>query len=299
MSRAAALAILFAVGTCLATTAAGQQGQGEHRLRLGDRIGRVDHYRLAFDLEMRAEYSGSGAMDEATRRLLAVLSQGMDVRTAVEYEQRLADVAPDETHIFEVRWHDYQFQGRLGDEEIPPPPGHASARRELLSGTARVKTTPTAETLDVSYSSPSMVPLARQFHQAGMPTFLPATPVRVGDSWTGRASLPLQTGIGGPESMEFELEHTLREVREGPDGPIAVIALSGSYTREESIEAMELGLPLHMEASFTGVSLFAIAEGRFVGGSYELDMFALHSTGAAEVELTGHANGRLELVEAP
>ncbi len=132
-----------------------------------------------------------------------------------------------------------------------------------------------------------------------MPTYLPPGPVRVGDSWAGRASLPLQTGTGGTESMEFELEHTLREVRQAPGGPIAVIALSGNYSREDGIETMELGLPLHMEASFTGTSLFAIGEGRFVGGSYELDMFALHSTGDAEVELTGHANGHLELIEAP
>lgn len=297
MPRAVLLCALIVAAPCLTATAAGQQ-EG-HRLRLSDRIGRADRYRLVFDLEMRAEFRGTGALDEATQQLFGALREGMDVRTVVEYEQRLADIAPDGTHIFDVRWHDYQFRGRLGGEEIPAPPGHAAARRELLAGTARVKTTPSAEMIDVSYSSPRMGALARQFQQAGMPTFLPAAPVQVGDSWTGKASLPLRPGTGGTESMEFDLRHTLKEVRRGPGGPIAVIALAGSYSREEGVEAIERGLPLHMEASLTGLSLFAVGEGRFVGGSYELDMFALHSTGDAEVALTGHANGVLELIETP
>jgi hypothetical protein len=128
---------------------------------------------------------------------------------------------------------------------------------------------------------------------------LPDAPVRIGDSWAGRASFPLGPGLGGEESMELDLVHTLRELRKGTEGPIAVIGISGSYSRLQGIEDAGLGSPLHMEASLTGSSLFDVQAGRFVGGEYEIDMFALHSTPQVEVQLVGHASGKLQLVEAP
>lgn len=295
--RAAALAVLLLSLMFICSPAAIAQSRA-YRLRLSEDIGQTSRYRLIFDIEMRAEYAGEGALDAGTRRLMELLAQGMKLRTAVEYEQRLAEVAEDGTHVLDVRWHDYQFKGAIGGEQIPEPPGRAEATRDLLSEVARVRTTPAGRTIDVTFSNPRLAAFARQFAQGGMPTYLPERPVRVGDSWTGVASFPLGTPVGGLAAMEIELVHTLKEVREGPAGPIAVIELSGSYSQLQGMEDVGLGVPLYMEASLTGSSLFDIDEGRFVGGRYEMDMFALNATENIEVRLIGHADGTLELLRA-
>ncbi len=291
----AALAIVVAL---LPDPAAAQDTT--YRLRLSDEIGQVNRYRLVFDLDMRAEYVGEGAIDEGARQLIDALAEGMSVSTAVEYDQRLMAVARNGERTYDVRWHDYEFRGRIGDSEIPEPPGRAEATRDLLaSSAARVRTSPTGQTLGVEYSNPRAGAFARQFEQAGMPTYLPEAAVRVGDSWTGRASFPLGAGMGGKGSMELDLVHTLKELRQGPTGPIAVIEISGSYSQLQGMEEVGLGVPLHMDASLTGSSLFDIGQGRFVGGSYQIDMFALSASEGVEVQLTGHANGKLELLDGP
>ena len=76
-----------------------------------------------------------------------------------------------------------------------------------------------------------------------------------------------------------------------------MIELNGSYSQLQAAEDVGLGAPLHMDASLTGSSLFDISQGRFVGGSYQIDMFALSAAEGVEVQLTGHANGTLELVD--
>jgi hypothetical protein len=98
--------------------------------------------------------------------------------------------------------------------------------------------------------------------------------------------------------MTLELEHTLLEVRPGEERAVAVIGLSGTFSNLQGIEESGFGAPLHMEASLTGSALFDIDHGRYVGGRYEIDMFALHAEGGVEVQLTGHANGTLEAVGA-
>ncbi|UCC48510.1 MAG: hypothetical protein JSV41_13795, partial [Gemmatimonadota bacterium] len=64
-------------------------------LRLSDRVGEVNRYRLDFDMHMRAEYRGTGEPDARTRQLMETLASGMGLRTAVEYEQELVEVARD------------------------------------------------------------------------------------------------------------------------------------------------------------------------------------------------------------
>ncbi|HSG81700.1 MAG TPA: hypothetical protein VLC48_05585 [Gemmatimonadota bacterium] len=296
LPRSLVVALLAGALVCLAAAAQAP----DYRLQLSDRVGQISRYRLAFDLDMRAEYKATGTVDDGLQRLIGALEEGMIVRTAVEYDERLVAVDPDGARTFDVRWHDYQFQGQIGDKPIPEPPGRAEATRDLLAASAaRVRTDPTGRTLAVEYSNSRARALVRQFEQAGVPTYLPEIPVRVGDSWTGRASFPLGTGLGVEESMELDLVHTLSEVRQGPSGPVAVIGISGSYSRLQGIENVGLGSPLHMEASLTGSSLFNLQEGRFVGGQYEIDMFALHATPEVEVQLVGHARGKLELLEAP
>jgi len=245
---------------------------------------------------MRAEISGQGDPDERTKKLMETLASGMEMRTAVEYEQRLVGVGADSVRVFNVRWHDYQFSGRLGDEEIPPPPGYLESMRDLLSQTARMRATPSGRTLDVTYSHPRLSGLTSGLDRGGMPTYLPEEPVVVGDSWSSTAEIPLGMGAGG--SLSLQLDHTLREVRADPDGPIAVIELTGSYSQLQGFEESGFGEPMHVQASLTGSSLFDIDRGRFVGGRYEIDMFALHAAEGVEIQLTGHANGRLELVNA-
>ena len=245
---------------------------------------------------MRAEISGQGEPDERTKKLMEALASGMEMRTAVEYEQRLVGVDVDSVRVFNVRWHDYQFSGRLGDEEIPPPPGYLESMRDLLSQTARMRVTPSGRTLDVTYSSPRLSGLTSGLDRGGMPTYLPEEPVAVGDSWSSTAEIPLGMGAGG--SLSLQLDHTLREVMTDPDGPIAVIELTGSYSQLQGFEESGFGVPMHVQASLTGSSLFDIDRGRFVGGRYEIDMFALHAAEGVEIQMTGHANGRLELVNA-
>ncbi len=245
---------------------------------------------------MRAEISGQGEPDERTKKLMETLASGMEMRTAVEYEQRLVGVDADSVRVFNVRWHDYQFSGRLGDEEIPPPPGYLESMRDLLSQTARMRATPSGRTLDVTYSDPRLSGLTSGLDRGGMPTYLPEEPVAVGDSWSSTAEIPLGMGTGG--SLSLQLNHTLREVRMDSDGPIAVIDLTGSYSQLQGFEESGFGEPMHVQASLTGSSLFDIDRGRFVGGQYEIDMFALHAAEGVEIQLTGHANGRLELMNA-
>lgn len=269
-------------------------------LRLSDRVGEVNRYRLDFDMHMRAEYRGTGEPDARTRQLMETLASGMGLRTAVEYEQELVEVARDGTRTFEVRWHAYELTGDIGGRPVSPPPGHAESVRDLLSQTARVRTTPVGRTVDVAYSHPRIAQLARRLAQmeGPAPTYLPEEPVEVGDRWSSVARFPVGLSAGGEVGVTLDLEHRLVELREGPDGPVAVIELSGSYSRLQGAEAFGFGVPMHLQASLTGSNLFDITNGRFVGGHYEIDMFALHAAEGVEIELTGHADGDLELLNA-
>jgi hypothetical protein len=295
MIRLSSVVVLLHVAFLVSTAAVVQEPT--YRLHLTDEVGQISRYRLVFDLEMRAEYTGGGEVDQAARQFMEALAEGMRVRTAVEYDKRLVAVEPDGVRTFDVRWHDYKFQGLIGEEEIPEPPGRAEARRDLLAASAaRVRTTPTGQVIDVEYSNPRVETLVRQFEQAGMPTYLPETAVRVGDSWTSQASFPLGAGLNAG-SMELDLVHTFKELRQGPAGPIVVIEIAGSYSQLQGMEEVGMGTPLHMDARLTGVSLFDIGRGRFVGGDYQVDMFALNASEGVEVQLTGHANGKLELLD--
>jgi hypothetical protein len=267
-------------------------------LQISGQVGTRNRYRLTFDIRMRAEILGQGQPDERAERLIAMLSEGMTLRTAVEYEQELVAVAPDGVRTFEVRWRDYQFTGELAGQEIPPPADYIALTRELLSQSARVRTTPTGRTVEVDYSHPRLAGLARSFEQmdGGMPTYLPEGPVSVGDRWTGTAKIPLGMSSGMAGSLTLELVHTFEEVREGSGGPVAVIALAGKYSQLQAVEETALGVPLRMEATLAGSSLFDITRGRFIGGQYELDMFALHAEGGVEIQLIGHADGNQELL---
>ncbi len=269
-------------------------------LRISDQVGQASRYRLAFDLRMRAEYLVEGEPDARARQLMDLFASGMRLRTTVEYEQRLVEVAGDGTRAFEVRWHDYQFLGSVGDREIQPPEGQQALTRELLSQTARVRTTATGRTLDIAHSHPRIARLAAGWQplEGGMPTSLPEGPVKVGDRWTSTAQIPIGVVGGEGGSLALELEHTLQELRDGPAGPVAVIAVTGSYSQLQGFEDVGLGVPLHLQANLTGSSMFDIAQGRFVGGRYEVDMFALHAAEGLEIQLTGHADGHLELLSA-
>lgn len=275
------------------------QAQGpKYRLELSGEVGQVSRYRLTFDIRMRAEIKGSEQPDASVRDLVAMLADGMTLRSVMEYEQRLVAVEADGVRTFEVRWHDYDFTGELAGREIPPPSGHVAFTRDLLSQTARVRTTAAGQTVGVDYSHPRLAALARGFEQTdgGMPTYLPGVPVGVGERWTGTARIPLGLGAGAGSSLVLELTHTLREVRNESSGPVAVIDLAGRYSELQAEEESTFGIPLHMEATLTGSSLFNIAQGRFSGGHYELDMFALYAGDGIEVHLTGHADGNQELL---
>lgn len=271
-----------------------------HVLRLSDEVGQTNRYRLTFDIQMRAEYVSEGEPDAQTRQLMETLASGLGLHTAVEYEQRLSAVEEDGTRAFEVRWHDFEFTGDIGGRPIPPPPTQVESTRDLLSQRARVRTTPSGRTIDVTYTHPQLAGLARQFEQleSAMPTYLPEQPVRVGDRWRSAGQFPVGLSASGAGNMTLELEHTLLEVRPGEGGPVAVIGLSGTFSNLQGIEESGFGAPMHMEASLTGSALFDIGHGRYVGGRYEIDMFAVHAEGGVEVQLTGHANGNLELLDA-
>jgi hypothetical protein len=271
-----------------------------HRLQLSDKVDQSNRYRLVFDMRMRADVAGDGELGEQGRRLMEALAEGMTIQTVVEYEQRLIGVASDGVRTFEVRWHDYRFTGKLGDQEVAAPAGYSESLRDLLSQTALIRTTPAGKTIDVTYSHPQLAGLAQKLGQmdGGMPTYLPEKRVAVGDSWRSEVNIPLGMGSGGPEDLTLDMVHTLTDVRQEPGGPIALIELKGSYSQLEGLERSALGTPMHIQASLTGFSIFDIAEGRFAGGEYEIDMFALSSADGIEIQLTGHANGNLELVGA-
>lgn len=294
---------LWAIGavTLLSLTLNGSIGQAQgptYRLQLSGDVGQVSRYRLTFDIRMRAEVKGGGQADSEAQNLIAMLAEGMTLRSVMDYEQRLVAVGPDGVRTFQVRWNDYDFTGELAGREIPPPAGHVALTRDLLSQTARVRTTAAGQTVGVDYTHPRLAGLARSFEQTdgGMPTYLPDRPVSVGERWVGTARIPLGLGGGAGSSLVLELEHTLREVRDEPGGPVAVIDLAGRYSQLEAHDDFTFGIPLHMEATLTGWSLFDLERGRFSGGHYELDMFALHADGGIEVHLTGHADGNQELL---
>jgi len=269
-------------------------------LRLSDEVGQTNHYRVRFDIEMRTEYVSEGEPDARTRLLMETLASGMGLHTAVEYEQRLAAVEEDGTRAYEVRWHDYEFAGEIGGRPITPPPTEAELQRDLLSQRARVRMTSSGRTIEVTYSHPQLAGLARQFEQleSAMPTYLPETPVRVGDRWTSVGEFPVGLAASGSGSMALELEHTFLELRPGEEGRVAVIGLSGTFSNLQGAERSGFGAPLHMEAGLTGSALFDIDHGRYVGGYYEIDMFAVHAESGVELQLTGHATGTLELLSA-
>ncbi len=271
-----------------------------HRLRITEQTGQSSRYRLSFDLQMRAEYTVEGEPMAPTQDWIDLARSGMGLRSSVEYEQKLVDVAGDGTRAFEVRWHDYQFSGRVGERQIAPPPGQQELVSILLSQTARFRTTPSGRTIDVTHSDPRIARLTAGLQplEGGVPTSLPEGPVAIGDRWTSTAQVPVGMPTGGPTSMTMELEHTLAELRDGPHGPVAVIAVKGSYSRLRDSDDLSLAEPLHLEATLSGSSLFDVNQGRFVGGRYEVDMFALHAASGVELQLTGHANGKLELLSA-
>jgi hypothetical protein len=267
-------------------------------LQLSDEVGQANRYRVTFEIQMRAEYVSEGEPDARTRQLMDMLASGLGLHTAVEYEQRLAAVEEDGTRAFEVRWHDFEFTGDIGGRPIPPPPTQIESTRDLLSQTAQVRTTPSGRTIDVTYTHPQLAGLARQLEQleSAMPTYLPEGAVRVGDRWKSVGQFPVGLPAGGVGSMNLELEHTLLEVRPGEDGPVAVIGLSGTFSNLRGTEASGFGVPMQMEASLVGSTRFDIEHGRYVGGSYEIDMFAVQAESGVELQLTGHANGSLELL---
>lgn len=272
----------------------------EYDLRLTDRIGQSNRYRLSFEIRMRADYAGTSAPDDRSRRLIEALSEGMVLRTAVEYEQTLVEVEDDGTRVFTVRWHDFDYEGELAGEPVPPPAAHVEATRELLKHAARVRTAPSGRTLALSYTNPALRRLGKSFESLkhALPTYLPEKRVRVGESWSSVARFPVGApGPAGVGSLELELLHELTGVREGPDGPVASIRLSGSYSRMEEPGEMLAGVPMHVEASLTGETVFDVERGRFSQGHYEIDMFALYAEAGVEIRLTGHADGDLELVE--
>ena len=270
----------------------------KQRLQLSDRVGDLNRYRLSFDIRMRAEYSGEQQLEPGAQELLAALEPGMSMKTSVEYEHELIAVDPDGTRTFEVRWRDFGITGELGDQVIPQPPGHEQSMRELLSRPARIRTTPSGRTMDVTYGNPELAQFAEQFRQlnGSMPTYLPEEPVAVGDRWTSVVQFPVGVGAGGIDAMTLELEHRLSEVRQGPGGPIAVIHLSGSYSKLRPIEEVGAAITMHLQASLAGSTQFDIKRGRFIAGRYELDMFAVHAAPGIEIQLTGRADGRLELL---
>lgn len=284
-----------AVVTLLATVQ-----EPSYVLRLSDEVGQTNRYRVTFDIQMRAEYVSDSEPDAETRELLEALASGMGLHTAVEYEQRLSGVEGDGTRVFDVRWLDYEVSGDIAGRPIPPPPTQLESTRELLSQRARVRTTPSGRTIDVSYSHPGLVGLARQFEQlqSALPTYLPEAPVGVGDRWTSVGQFPVGLSASGAASLTLELQHTFQELRPGEDGRVAVIGLSGTFSNLQGAEVSGVGAPLHIDASLTGSALFDIDHGRYVGGRYEIDMFAVHAEGGVEVQLTGHANGTLEAVGA-
>ncbi len=271
-----------------------------HQLRIGEKIGQQSRYRLSFDMRMRAEYTVEGEPVAPAQDWIDLARSGMGLRSSVVYEQKLVEVADDGTRAFEVRWHDYQFSGRVGEREIDPPRSQLELVTLLLSQSARFRTTPSGRTIDVTHSDPRIARLAAGWQplEGGVPTSLPEQPVAIGDRWTSTAQIPVGMPTGGPASMTMELEHTLAELRDGPHGPVAVIAVKGSYSRLRGLDDLALNEPLHLEANLSGSSLFDVNQGRFVGGRYEVDMFALHAANGVELQLTGHANGELELLSA-
>ncbi len=253
-------------------------------------------------MQMRAEYSVEDEPVAPAQSWIDLARSGMGLRSSVEYEQKLVGVEQDGTRVFEVRWRDYQFSGKVGDREIEPPRGQQELVADLLSQTARFRTTPSGRTIGVTHSDPRIARLAAgwQPFEGGVPTSLPERPVGIGDRWTSTAQIPVGTPAAGPANMkmELELEHTLAEMRSGPHGPVAVIVVKGSYSRQRDLNDLTLDEPLHLEATLSGSSLFDVNQGRFVGGRYEVDMFALHAAAGVELQLTGHANGKLELLSA-
>lgn len=283
-----------------ATTGASKLQPGTYRLRLSDRVGSVNRYRLSFDMDVRAEYSAGAVPNARARRLMQSLGPGIQMRTVMVYEQELTEIAADDTRVFEVRWDDYRFSGKVGGDEVTPPPGADEAVQRILSQTALVRTTARGQTVDVRYETPAFAQAGQELRavQNALPTLLPERPVQPGDHWTGETELPLRMPTGENGMMKLQLRHTLREIQTGPAGPIAVIDLQGSYSDLEGARAQAV-LPMYLEATLTGTARFDIQAGRFNGGEYQVDMFALN-TGekGGELRLTGHATGELKLLDS-
>ena len=53
---------------------------------------------------------------------------------------------------------------------------------------------------------------------------------------------------------------------------------------------------MHVQLEMTGSTIFDIEAGRFTDGDYQLDMLAVQNVKGMDLEITGHASGRLELV---
>ena len=286
--------------TVEATSPAAPDRSGTYRLRLSDRVGSLNRYRLSFDMDIRAEYSDGDIPNGRARRLMQSLGPGIQMHTVMEYEQELTNVEPDDTRVFEIRWDDYRFSGKVGGDDVTPPPQADEAVDRILSQTALVRTTARGQTVDVKYDAPAFARAGEELRavQNALPTLLPDGPVQVGDRWTGETELPLRLPTGESGTVKVEMRHTLREIRPGPAGPVAVIDLQGSYSDLEGARAGAI-LPMYLEATLTGTARFDIEAGRFGGGEYEVDMFALN-TGeeGGELRLTGHASGELKLLDS-
>lgn len=269
-----------------------------YRLELTDRVGDVMQYRVEFRMDIRVELGKTDIPDDRGRQLMQALDPGIHMRTTMEYEQELIDVGPEGLRTFELRWRDYEFQGSVGGQAIEPPRGHESALQDLLAEPVLLRASPQGKTESVEYAHPRLARAgALGGVQGALPAQLPDRPVAVAEQWGGSVDLPIELPSGGRATLTFDLEHTLSRVMEGPSGPVAVIAVSGSYARLSGVEEMSSEMPMHLQASLQGEALFDVDAGQFISGDYEVDLFALHASEGVELQLTGHATGTLRTVE--
>lgn len=249
---------------------------------------------MKFELRMGAEYEGEAPSDRA-RELIGALGSGLQMRMSMVYDQRLREIAADGNRTFEFRWREYDFGGEVNGEPVPEPPGHDAMVERLLARSARVRTTELGQPVAVEYEDPEVERLGGAFGRmpGALPVYLPERPVGAGDRWEGRIELPLEMP-GGPRSVPFRLEHTLREVRPGPDGPVAVIEVRGSYSSlEQAAGGDDAAAAMHFEATIAGSAEFDIDAGWFRDGRYEIDMYAVEGLDEGSIHLTGHATGAL------
>lgn len=293
LARGGLVTVLLAVFPSLAAPI---QAPPRYELRLSDRVGEVGRYRATFEMRIDADFTEGRAASPRGRQLMEAIGSGIRMKTVMEYEQELEGVGRDGVRTFELRWQDYDFQGSVGDRLVEPPPGHGGRVQELLSRPVHLRATPLGRTVDVDYGHPQLAQLAGGMGglQGAVPAQLPERPIAVGDRWSGVVELPMELPTGRSGSLAFQMEHELQAVEEGPNGPIAVIGIRGSYSHLRGVEEMGRDLPMHLEATLTGRVRFDVSGGHFLDGGYQVDLFALHSGEGGDLQLTGHATGGLE-----